>query len=752
METTQNRTAFRTCPLCEAGCGLEISVSPTEQIVRIRGDQKDVFSQGYICPKGSTLKQLHEDPDRLRHPLIKRNGVHVQATWQEAWQEVERGLMGVIERHGRGALSAYLGNPNAHNLGPQLYSSMMLKSMGTRNIFSASTVDQVPKHVAGGYMFGTAQSIPVPDLDHTDYLLMLGANPYASNGSLCTAPDYPGRLQAIRARGGKVVVVDPRRTKTAQESDEWIAIRPGTDGLFLAAIIHVLFLEKLVAVEPRIMSVLSGLSELENAVSVFAPDRVADVTGVSAQTIERIAREIAGSPTAAVYGRIGVNTVEFGTTNAWLIDAINVLTGNIDSRGGAMFTTPATGSATTRGTPGSGKGFQMGRGHSRVSGVAEVLGEYPVGVMAEEITTPGKNQIRAMITVAGNPVVSTPHAAQLDAALAELEFMVSVDIYLNETTRHANVILPSPSALEKDHYDIGLLIYAVRNIANYSEPVLTPDVSMPQEWEILVTLGAILQGLGTNVDPSVIDDQILTGMVTSAVSQSSSLIFGREVSEIVELLSRDGRNGTARMMDFILQTGPYGAGFGSQPKGLSLDYLLANPHGVDLGPLEPRIPEMLRTPSGRIELSPPQMIADMERLEKSIDSHDSSQMLLVGRRELKSNNSWMHNIAVLTKGSLSCTAQLNPNDAQRLGINNGDLVRITSRVGQIEIPAEVTDSVTKGVVSVPHGWGHDMAGTQMEVARRKAGVNSNILSDDKAMDPLSGNAVLSAIAVTVQLV
>lgn len=752
METTQNRTAFRTCPLCEAGCGLEISVSPTEQIVRIRGDQKDVFSQGYICPKGSTLKQLHEDPDRLRHPLIKRNGVHVQATWQEAWQEVERGIMGVIERHGRGALSAYLGNPNAHNLGPQLYSSMMLKSMGTRNIFSASTVDQVPKHVAGGYMFGTAQSIPVPDLDHTDYLLMLGANPYASNGSLCTAPDYPGRLQAIRARGGKVVVVDPRRTKTAQESDEWIAIRPGTDGLFLAAIIHVLFLEKLVAVEPRIMSVLSGLSELENAVSVFAPDRVTDVTGVSAQTIERIARELAGSPTAAVYGRIGVNTVEFGTTNAWLIDAINVLTGNIDSRGGAMFTTPATGSATTRGTPGSGKGFQMGRGHSRVSGVAEVLGEYPVGVMAEEITTPGKNQIRAMITVAGNPVVSTPHAAQLDAALAELEFMVSVDIYLNETTRHANVILPSPSALEKDHYDIGLLIYAVRNIANYSEPVLTPDASMPQEWEILVTLGAILQGLGTNVDPSVIDDQILTGMVTSAVSQSSSLIFGREVSEIVELLSRDGRNGTARMMDFILQTGPYGAGFGSQPKGLSLDYLLANPHGVDLGPLEPRIPEMLRTPSGRIELSPPQMIADMERLEKSIDSHDSSQMLLVGRRELKSNNSWMHNIAVLTKGSLSCTAQLNPNDAQRLGINNGDLVRITSRVGQIEIPAEVTDSVTKGVVSVPHGWGHDMAGTQMEVARRKAGVNSNILSDDKAMDPLSGNAVLSAIAVTVQLV
>jgi anaerobic selenocysteine-containing dehydrogenase len=559
-------------------------------------------------------------------------------------------------------------------------------------------------------------------------------------------------LQAIRARGGKVVVVDPRRTKTAQESDEWIAIRPGTDGLFLAALIHVMFAENLVAVEPRIMSVLNGLDEIRDAVRPFTPERVAPVTGVEADTIERIAREISAAPTAAVYGRIGVNTVEFGTTNAWLIDAINVLTGNIDSPGGAMFTTPATGSATTRGTAGSGKGFQMGRGHSRVSGVAEVLGEYPVAVMAEEISTPGENQIRAMITVAGNPVVSTPHSAQLDTALAELEFMVSLDIYLNETTRHADVILPAPSALEKDHYDIGLLIYAVRNVANYSEPVLARDADMPEEWETLVRLGAILQGLGADSDPSVIDDQIVTAMVTSAVTQSSSPVFGRDVDDIIAALSRNGRRGTARMLDFLLQTGPYGAAFGAQPDGISLDYLLAHPHGVDLGALESRIPEMLRTPSGRIELSPPQFIADIARLEKSIELHDASQMLLVGRRELKSNNSWMHNIAVLTKGSLACTAQLHPDDAQRIGVATGDEVRITSRVGHIEIPVEVTDSVTQGVVSVPHGWGHDMAGTRMDVARRKAGVNSNILSDDKAMDPLSGNAVLSAIPVTVELV
>jgi anaerobic selenocysteine-containing dehydrogenase len=752
MTDTKNRTVFRTCPLCEATCGLEITVNPQEQVVRIRGDQKDVFSHGFICPKGSTLKQLHEDPDRLRRPLVKRDGKHVEVSWEEAWQVVNDGLTGVIERHGRGALSAYLGNPNAHNLGPQLFSAVMLRSMGSRNVFSASTVDQVPKHVAGGLMFGTPQSIPVPDVDHTDYLMMLGANPYASNGSLCTSPDFPGRIQAIRARGGKVVVVDPRRTKTAEESDEWISIRPGTDGLFLAAMVNVMFAENLVSIEPRIASLLNGLDELRDAVAAFTPSAVQEVTGVSAETTARLARELCGAPTAAVYGRIGVNTVEFGTTNAWLIDAINVLTGNIDSRGGAMFTTPGTGSSTTRGAAGKGKGFAMGRGHSRVSGKPEVLGEYPVAVLAEEITTPGENQVRALITVAGNPVLSTPHSNQLDAALAELEFMVSIDIYLNETTRHADVILPPPSALEKDHYDVGLYIYAVRNIANYSIPVLQKDEGSPEEHEILLKLAGILQGLGPDNDPTALEEQTIYAMVTGAVSNSGSNIHGRDADEILNMLSAGGRRGTARNLDFALQTGPYGAAFGANPGGLSLDVLLANPHGVDLGALEPKMPEMLRTPSGRIELSPEVFINDLKRLKESMVDVDLDQMLLVGRRDLKSNNSWMHNIKVLTKGSLSCTAHIHPNDAARIGAVTGTALRIASRVGEVQVPAEVTDSVRPGVVSLPHGWGHSVPGTKMSVAGEKAGVNSNILTDDQVLDPLSGNAVLSAIPVTVEVV
>lgn len=752
MTDSANRTVFRTCPLCEATCGLEITVNPQEQVVRIRGDQKDVFSHGFICPKGSTLKQLHEDPDRLRKPLVKRNGVHVEVTWEEAWQEVERGFMGVIERHGRGSLSAYLGNPNAHNLGPQLYSGVMLKSMGSRNIFSASSVDQMPMHVAGGFMFGTAQSIPVPDLDHTDYLLMLGANPYASNGSLCTAPDYPGRIQAIRARGGKVVVVDPRRTKTAEESDEWVSIRPGTDGLFMSALLNVMFAENIAKVEPRIASIANGLDELKAVVAPFTPDAVTGITGVPADVIVRLARELCAAPTSAVYGRIGVNTVSFGTLNAWLVNVLNIVTGNFDKRGGAMITTPLAGSATTRGTAGKGKGFATGRGHSRVSKKPEVLGEYPVAVMAEEIMTPGENQIRGVITVGGNPIMSTPHSAQLDAAFADVEFMVSVDIYLNETTRHADVILPSPSALEKDHFDVGLYTYAVRNVGNYSEPVLQKDSSQPDEWEIIVKLGGILQGLGASCDVSAIDDNVISAMVTSAVANSASPISGRDAEEILAALSKDGRRGTARVLDFMLQTGPYGAAFGGNPNGLSLDVMLANPHGVDMGPLEPRFPEALRTPTGKIEIAPTQLLDDMKRLHASMTSPSQHDMVLVGRRELKSNNSWMHNINVLTKGSLSCTAHVHPEDAQRFGITDGATIRITSRVGEIEIPAEVTDAVRPGVVSVPHGWGHGVPGTQMAVAAAKAGVNSNILTDDKEIDPLSGNAVLNAIPVTLQAV
>ncbi len=746
------RTAYRTCPLCEATCGLEITLKPDgvggEAVQRIRGDMNDVFSKGFICPKGSTLKHLHEDPDRLRVPMAKRDGVHVEITWEEAWSEIEAGLGGVIERHGRSSLAVYGGNAGAHSLSSMMYLRTLLTGLGTRNRYSASTVDQMPRHVAAGHVFGSPVAVPVPDLDRTDHLLILGANPYASNGSMCTAPDFPGRIERIRERGGKVVVVDPRRSRTAEEADEWIAIRPGSDALLLAAMCNVLVAEGLVDVGPHVAEYLNGLEEFSVAIAPFTPESVVAATGVAAQAIRTLARELAAATTASVYGRIGTTTTEFGSTATWLIDALNILTGNLDRPGGAMFAMPVAGGATTRGKRGSGRGFAIGRGQTRVSGHPEVMGEYPVGALAEEITTPGDGQLRAMITVGGNPLRSNPNSELLAEAFDDLEFMVSVDLYLNETTRHADVILPSPSQLQRSHYDLLLLQFGVRNIANYSEPVLPLD-GQPDEWEVISKLTLVAQGMGVDADPALADDRAIDAMVRGAVRSEHSGLHGRDADEILAELNASGRVGPERMLDFMLRSGPFGDGFGSEPEGTSLDDLLDRPHGRDFGALEPRLPEILRTPSGKVELAPAVFIDDLDRLAAAVPGLVDRGLVLIGRRHLRSNNSWMHNINVLMKGKPRCTLHVHPDDAALLGLSDGGAASITSRVGSITAPVEVTDSITPGVVSLPHGWGHDAPGAQMRVAAEHAGVNSNVLTDHEAMDPLSGTAVLNGIPVDV---
>ena len=716
---------------------------------RIRGDRLDVFSHGFICPKGSTLKQLHEDPDRLRAPMVKRDGVHVPVSWDEAWQAVADGLGGVIERHGRESLAAYVGNPTAHSLSAMTFSRVLLTGLGTRHRFSASTVDQMPRHVASGHVFGSPVAIPVPDLDRTDHLVILGANPYASNGSVCTAPDFPGRIEAIQARGGKIVVVDPRLSRTAEQADQWVSIRPGTDAFLLAAMANTMLADGIADPGEHIAAYLDGLDELHRALAPFTPEFAAPVTGVDAATIRSLARELSAAPSAAVYGRIGTTTTEFGSTASWLIDVVNVLSGNLDRPGGSMFPTPVAGGGTTRGKPGSGRGFSVGRGHSRVSGHPEVMGEYPVGVLAEEIETPGDGQVRALVTLAGNPVLSTPNSERLAEALAELDFMVSIDLYLNETTRHADVILPPPSQLQRGHYDLLLLQFAVRNVANYSPPVLPLDDGQPDEWEIIAKLTAIAQGLGTDADPTVADDLAIAALVRSAVKDEYSPVADRSADELLAELNESGRRGPERMLDFMLRTGPFGDGFGVHEEGTSLDDLLQRPHGRDFGPLVPRIPEVLRTPSGRIELAPTPLIADLDRLRAAATEMTERGLVLVGRRHLRSNNSWMHNVKVLVKGKPRCTLLVHPDDADLLGLVDGGAATITSRVGSVQAPVEVTDGIRPGVVSLPHGWGHDLPGSQLRVAAEHAGVNSNVLSDDAAIDPLSGTSVLNGIPVSV---
>jgi anaerobic selenocysteine-containing dehydrogenase len=744
--SSETRIAYRTCPLCEAGCGLEIALHRTngsERVGRIRGDRDDVFSHGFICPKGSTLRQLHEDPDWLRRPLVKRDGRFGPASWEEAFAEVERRLLPIVEQRGRDAVGIYLGNPNAHSLAALIFLRPLIRALGTTNVFSASTVDQRPKEVSVGLMFGGVLTVPVPDIDRTDFLLMLGANPYASNGSLATAPDWPGRIEALLERGGRLVVVDPRRTQTAEVASQHLAIRPGTDPLLLMALVNVLAADGLIGLdclEPHV----TGVDQVVGLAKPFTPEAVAQATGLDPEEIRGLAHELADAPSACVYGRIGTTTAEFGTLTSWLVDVLNVLTGNLDRPGGAMFATAAAGAANTRGTPRYGRGIELHRRRSRVRGLGETMGELPAACLAEEIDTPGEGQIRAMVVVGGNPVLSTPNAGRLDAALAGLEFMVAVDPYVNETTRHADVILPVPTALQRPHYDLALLQLAVRNVANYSPAVLPLDEGQPDEWHVLARLALVVQGFGADADPALVDDLVLRTLVEGAVADETSPVAGREVDDIIALLGE--RTGPARILDFMLRTGPYGDGFKSD--GLNLDVLLDHPHGVDLGPLEPRLPDVLRTPSGMVELAPEPLTADVDRLLAAM-ARPVGGMRLIGRRDLRSNNSWMHNVEVLVKGRPRCTLHVHPDDASRLGLVDGEPASVRSRAGTVTIPAEVTDAIRPGVVSIPHGWGHDMPGVELSVARRYAGVNSNLLSDEDLIDPVSGNAVLNGIPVEV---
>ncbi len=733
-----DRTAYRTCPLCEATCGLEIEVVD-DRVRRIRGDMANPFSAGFICPKGSSLKQLHEDPDRLRAPLIKENGSHRPATWEEAFALIAERFAATVETHGRSALAIYVGNPNVHQLDNTLGIRALIKSLGTHNVFSASTVDQMPKHVSAGLMFGHPLNIPVPDLDRTNYLFMLGANPYESNGSLATAPDFPGRLERIRARGGKVIVVDPRRTKSAAMADRWIPIRPGADAGLLLAMAQVLFEEELVHLD-GLAGLTDGLDDAARSIAPFTPEAVAAFTGIEPGTIREVARELAAAPSAAVYGRIGTHTASFGTLASWAVDLLNAITGNLDRPGGAMFPLAAHLPSRRRGRP-----FRTGRWHSRVRGLPEVLGELPAATLADEIQVPGEGQVRFLITVAGNPALTTPDSGRLEKALESLDFMVSLDPYLNETSLHADVVLPAPSALERSHYDLAFTGLSVRDFSAYSPQIF--QGSGLAEFEILVRLTGIALGMGADADPDQLAGASLMAAVQEAVSNSESVVAGRDPGEILTMLG--GRPWPEKFLDLLLRLGHRGEGFGVNPDGLSLAQLEANPHGIDFGPLVPRLQQILLTESGKIDLIPDQIASDLPRLLDQIGQVPADELLLIGRRQLRSANSWLHNVEVLMRGKERCTLQISPDDASRLGVVDGARVTVASATGQVELPAEVTGDISRGVVSIPYGWGHSLAGSQLAVASVRPGVNSNILTDAGAIDPLSGNAVLNGIPVTV---
>ncbi|MFE9180737.1 molybdopterin oxidoreductase family protein [Streptomyces sp. NPDC007126] len=736
-----SRTALRICPLCEATCGLALTVDGTT-VTAARGDRDDVFSRGFICPKGASFGAVDSDPDRLRTPLVRRDGVLREATWEEAFDAVAAGVRPVVERYGPHSVGVVLGNPNVHTMAGALYPNVLLGALGTRSLFTASTLDQMPKHVSSGLLFGDANAIPVPDLDRTDHLLLIGANPLESNGSLCTAPDFPGRLKALGARGGTLTVVDPRRTRTAKLADRHVAIRPGTDALLLAAMAHVLYEEDLVdlgALAPHV----TGVDEVREAVRDFTPESVAAACDVDADVTRALARELAAAPTAAVYGRIGSCTVPHGTLASWLVDVLNILTGNLDRPGGALFPQAAT-DRTPR-PAGPGRGFALGRWHSRVSGHPEAKGELPLSALAEEIdTATGAGEpVRALLTVAANPVLSAPDGDRLDKALGALDFMVSVDPYLNETSRHAHVVLPPPPPAQSPHHDFAFNTLAVRNQVRYTRPAVPLEPGRMAETEILARLTLAVTG-AHGTAPAAVDAMVIEQTLAKAVREPHSPVHGRDPGDLTALLT--GENGPERRLDLMLRLGPYGDGFGARPDGLTLARLLAHPHGIDLGPLRPRLPQPLKTRSGKVELLPEPIAADLPRLARARDERPAG-LVLVGRRHLRSNNSWMHNIPVLTGGSNRCTLHLHPEDAARLGVRDGQPVRVKGAGGAVTAPAEVTDTVRPGVVSLPHGWGHDRPGTRQTHAAGDPGVNVNQLLDGGTLDPLSGNAVLNGVPV-----
>lgn len=702
-------THFRACNLCEAMCGLRIDTDG-QRVTSIRGDDDDPFSRGYLCPKATALKDLHEDPDRLRAPM-KREGTSWRTIgWDEALDEAAKRLHEVRTKHGRDAIATYAGNPTTHNTGAILYSSMFLRALGTKSRFSATSVDQLPHMLASHWMFGHQLLLPVPDVDRTDFLLVLGANPLASNGSLMTAPGMKHRLEALRRRGGRLVVIDPRKTETAERADVHHFIRPGTDALLLAALVN----EVLRAgASPLRAELADGLDGLRTAVARFTPELVATPTGIAAETIRRLAHDFRTARTGVAYGRIGTSVQPYGTLCAWLINALNTVTNNLDRAGGAMFPMPPFDPRWLPRAMSVGPG-SYARWRSRVRGLPEVGGELPVSTMAEEMLTPGEGQLRALVTSAGNPVLSTPNGAQLDRALAGLDFMVSIDPYLNETTRHAHLILPPPSPLERLHFDVVFPMLAVRTVARHAPAVFEPGADARHDWQIFVELGKRL-------------DALRGAPMGQRVTWAAMQALGPE-----------------RLLDLGLRLGARGG-----LTGLTLKKVAAHAHGMDLGPLEPVFPSRLKTKSKRVQLAPPELVADLSRLDALL-TEQSTGLVLINRRHTRDCNSWLHNAAKLVSGPARCTLLMHPDDAKARALEPGAQVTVRSRVGVVTVAVEVTDRMMKGVVSLPHGYGHGREGMQLQVASAHAGVSVNDLSDELRVDPLSGNAALSGVPVHVE--
>ena len=710
-----NRTHYIACNLCEAICGLEIRIE-NNQVKSIKGDKLDPISKGHICPKAVALQDIYNDPDRLQTPIKKTADGWQKLSWKQAFDEVADELKRIQLEHGKNSVGIYLGNPTVHNLDALLFGPMFYRTLKTKNRYSATSVDQLPEQLVSLKMFGHSLLIPLPDLDRTRFHVIFGANPVVSNGSMMTAPGVSKRLKAIRERGGKLLVIDPRRTETAAIADQHLFIKPGSDVFMLLAMLHVVFRDQLQTLGSA-QDFTPDIGVIEGLVQDYPPELVEPVTGVDAGAITTLVREFCSAESASCYGRIGVSTQQYGTLTQWLITVFNIVTGNLDRAGGTMFSKPAI-EVLGRTPPGK-KGFADHL--SRVRNLPNFGGEFPVAALAEEITTAGDGRIRALVTNAGNPVLSTPNGGQLDKAMAKLDFMVSIDFYLNETTRHASIILPPLSSLERSQYDVAFQALAIRNGAKFSQPVFKADKEQRSDSQIFTELGWRMQ----------------TG---NHISKAGAWLK----KEILQRL------GSEWIINRKLKQGPYG-----KSHGLNLRKLKQNPHGIDLGAMQTCLPQRLFTPDKTIKLAPEEFVSGLKLLSADLAADDGLSepsdfdLRLIGRRDPRTNNSWLHNSYRMVKGKQRCLALIHPDDAAYRKLESGDVALVSSRVGSIRIPVAISEDMMPGVISIPHGWGHQMEGVKLSVAEQHAGVNTNILTDDQFLDSVSGNAALNGVPVSV---
>lgn len=740
-----SETVYRSCPICEASCGLTLEVDrAARKVLSIRGDEADPRSRGYVCPKATAAKGIYEDPERLTRPLRKTSAGWEEISWEEAYRYAGERLAAIKQAHGKDSLATYIGNPIGHCVSGMLAVPMYIQAMDSERLFSAATMDQQPKNLTSSILYGDMWAIPIPDIQRTQYMLSLGGNQLVSQGSLMSAPNVKQEIADLQARGGRFVVMDPRRTETAEVADEHHFIIPGSDAFFLFALVNVFFAEGLTDLG-RLADFTDDIERVRELSRPFSPEDVATATRVPADTIRRLAREFAGAERAVCYGRIGTCTQEFGTLASWLVDVVNALTGNLDREGGSMFPRPATGQAEHH--LWDGLELHMGRWHSRVRGLPEYEAQLPVAVFAEELeeASAGEERARALITVCGNPVLSSPNGERLARALDELEFMVSIDIYLNETTRHADLILPTTVQLEHANYDFLFAGTAVRNFARYSPQIFEPEGGLPDLGEVLLEVAARING----TEGSVLDTMLFEGMLATFVGKANTPCAEVSIDDARAKLGSEP--GIERMLDLMLRSGPYGDAFDDEASGLNLAKVRAADHAVDLGPLTERLPEIIRKDHGRLKLVHEIFEKDVERLERGLaERRDPDRLVLVGRRQLRNMNTWLHNLPNLAKGPERCILLVNPIDAERLEIRDGGVAKITARAGSVTALVTVSDEMMPGVVSLPHGFGHREPDTRQSVAKaRQAGANANQLLDEFSLDVPSSTSVANGIVVQI---